>query len=86
MDTAQLLVRSVMRAFYDTRSILIIEALMMHSAYGTHMLEQWITQSDADRLYSLRDDDLAYLMGMNTKDIHKLCAKLKEDRFLVMYV
>lgn len=36
--------------------------------------------------YSLRDDDMAYLMGMNTKDVHKLCAKLKEDRFLAVYV
>jgi len=35
---------------------------------------------------SLRDDDLAYLIGMNTKDLHKLCAKLKEDRLLEVYV
>jgi transcription initiation factor TFIIE subunit alpha len=35
---------------------------------------------------SLRDDDLAYLIGMNTKDLHKICAKLKEDRLLEVYV
>lgn len=34
----------------------------------------------------LRDDDLAHLMAMNTKDLHKLCAKLREDRFLVVFV
>jgi len=35
---------------------------------------------------SLRDDDLAYLMSMNTKDLHKLCGRLKEDRFLATHV
>jgi len=33
---------------------------------------------------SLRDDDMAYLMGMNTKELHKLCGRLKEDRFLAV--
>ena len=51
-----------MRAFYDTKHILVIDALMVHSA--------------------LRDDDLCYLMGMTTKDLHKVCGRLKEDRFL----
>lgn len=35
---------------------------------------------------SLRDDDMAYLMSMNTKELHKLCGRLKEDRFLAVYV
>lgn len=38
---------------------------------------------DLDRL---RDDDMAFLMGMNTKELHKLCGKLREDRFLAVYV
>ncbi|KAI0472170.1 hypothetical protein GGR56DRAFT_667816 [Xylariaceae sp. FL0804] len=71
MDLAQQLVRSVARAFYDTRSfdtrhILIIDALVLHSA--------------------LRDDDLSYLMSMNLKDLHKICARLREDRFLQVHV
>lgn len=33
MDLAKVLVRSVMRAFYDTRHILVIDALVIHSAY-----------------------------------------------------
>jgi transcription initiation factor TFIIE subunit alpha len=33
----------------------------------------------------LRDDDLAYLMAINTKDLHKICGKLREDRFLTVY-
>lgn len=37
-------------------------------------------------LDSLRDDDMAFLMGMNTKELHKLCGKLREDRFLAVYV
>ena len=35
-------------------------------------------------LSSLRDDDLAYLMAINTKDLHKICGKLREDRFLTV--
>ena len=64
MDLAQVLVRSCMRAFYDTKHILVVEALVRHSA--------------------LRDDDLAYLMAMNTKELHKLCGRLKEDRFIAV--
>lgn len=33
----------------------------------------------------LRDDDLAYLISMNIKDLHKMCQKLKEDRLLASY-
>jgi transcription initiation factor TFIIE subunit alpha len=29
---------------------------------------------------------MAYLMGMNTKDLHKLAGKLREDRLLAVYV
>ena len=34
---------------------------------------------------ALRDDDLAYLMKMNLKDLHKLCAALRDSRFLVVH-
>lgn len=33
MDLAKTLVRSVARAFYETKHILIIDALVIHSAY-----------------------------------------------------
>ncbi|KAI0124425.1 TFIIE alpha subunit [Xylariales sp. AK1849] len=67
MDLAQTLVRSVVRAFYDPRQmdarhIVIIDALITHSA--------------------LRDDDLSYLMSQNSKDLHKICGRLQEDRFI----
>jgi hypothetical protein len=29
---------------------------------------------------------MAYLMGMNTKDLHKVCALLKDHRFIEVYV
>ncbi|KAF4121779.1 hypothetical protein GMORB2_1618 [Geosmithia morbida] len=64
MDLAVTLVKSVMRAFYQTREILVIDALILHE--------------------TLRDDDLAYLMAINTKDLHKICGKLREDRFLTV--
>ncbi|CZR67261.1 related to transcription initiation factor IIE chain TFA1 [Phialocephala subalpina] len=65
MELAQSLVRSCVRSFYDTKHILVIDALIIHSA--------------------LRDDDMAYLMGMNTKELHKLCGRLREDRFLAVH-
>lgn len=34
MDLAVTLVKSVMRAFYATREILVIDALILHEAYG----------------------------------------------------
>lgn len=33
MDLAKQLLRTVMRAFYETRHILVIDALVLHSAY-----------------------------------------------------
>ncbi|KAI7784690.1 transcription initiation factor iie subunit alpha [Diaporthe eres] len=72
MDLAKQLVRSCVRAFYqqptfDVRHVLVIDALVIHSA--------------------LRDDDLAYLLSMTAlKDLHKLCAKLRDDRFLAIHV
>jgi len=34
-DLARLLTREVVRAFYETRHILIIECLLQYSAYGS---------------------------------------------------
>lgn len=65
MEVARTLVRAVMRAFYTTQEILVIEALVTHSA--------------------LRDDELAYLMKMNLKDLHRLCAGLRDARFLTVH-
>ncbi|KAI3318196.1 hypothetical protein HD806DRAFT_526519 [Xylariaceae sp. AK1471] len=71
MDLAQQLVRSVARTFFtspdiDTRHILIVDALVIHSA--------------------LRDDDLSYLMSMNLKDLHRICARLRDERLLQVHV
>ena len=33
MDLANTLIRSVVRAFYETRHILIVDALFIHSVY-----------------------------------------------------
>ncbi|KAI9749333.1 MAG: hypothetical protein M1815_002583 [Lichina confinis] len=65
MDLAKSLIRSVVRAFYETKHILIVDALLVHSA--------------------LRDDDLAHLLGLQTKELRKLCAKLEEHRLLAVH-
>lgn len=33
MDLAQTLVRSVVRTFYETKHVLVVDALVIHSAY-----------------------------------------------------
>ena len=62
MELAKTLVRCVARAFYETRHILVIDALMIHS--------------------TLPNEDLALLLGMQQKDLRKLCGKLREDRLI----
>ena len=37
-------------------------------------------------MYRLRDEDMVYIMGMQSKELHKLCGKLREDRFLAVFV
>ncbi|MCJ1448263.1 MAG: hypothetical protein MMC23_008778 [Stictis urceolatum] len=65
MDLAKTLIRSVVRAFYETRHALVIDALMVHSA--------------------LPNEDLALLLGMQQKDLRKLCGRLREDRLLAVH-
>ncbi|KAJ5088052.1 hypothetical protein N7456_011668 [Penicillium angulare] len=64
MDLANTLIRSVVRAFYETRHILVVDALFIHSV--------------------LHAEDLAFLMGMQQKDLRKLCARLREDRLIAI--
>ena len=81
MDLATTLIRSVVRAFYDTKHVLVIDALMVHSAYGMDCLfhDGWLILKAR-----LHNEDLALLMGMQQKDLRKLCGKLKEDRLLAV--
>ncbi|KAL1991263.1 hypothetical protein VTN49DRAFT_5767 [Thermomyces lanuginosus] len=65
MDLANTLIRSVARAFYETRQVLVIDALFIHSV--------------------LHAEDLAHLLGMQQKDLRKLCAKLREDRLIAVH-
>ncbi|KAJ5777162.1 hypothetical protein N7520_000408 [Penicillium odoratum] len=64
MDLANTLIRSVVRAFYETRHILVVDALFLHSV--------------------LHAEDLAFVMGMQQKDLRKLCARLREDRLIAV--
>ncbi|GAD93126.1 hypothetical protein AN6166.2 [Paecilomyces variotii No. 5] len=65
MDLANTLIRSVVRAFYETRHILVVDALFIHSV--------------------LHAEDLAYLLGMQQKDLRKLCGRLREDRLISVH-
>ncbi|OAX80191.1 hypothetical protein ACJ72_05478 [Emergomyces africanus] len=65
MDLASSLIRTVVRAFYETRHILVIDALFIHSV--------------------LHAEDLAHLLGMQQKDLRKLCARLREDRLIAVH-
>ncbi|KAL2005392.1 hypothetical protein VTN00DRAFT_2603 [Thermoascus crustaceus] len=65
MDLANTLIRSVVRAFYETRHILVVDALFIHSV--------------------LHAEDLAFLLGMQQKDLRKLCGRLREDRLIAVH-
>ena len=65
MDLARTLIRTAARGFYETKHVLVVEALMVHSA--------------------VVNEDLARLLGMQQKDLRKLCGKLKEDRMIAVY-
>jgi hypothetical protein len=41
MDLAQQLVRSCVRSFYDTKHILVVDALVIHSAYVLSTEKLW---------------------------------------------
>ncbi|WEW57861.1 hypothetical protein PRK78_003328 [Emydomyces testavorans] len=65
MDLASSLIRIVARAFYETRHILVVDALFIHSV--------------------LHAEDLALLLGMQQKDLRKLCGRLREDRLIAVH-
>lgn len=71
MDLAQTLVRSVVRAFYDDSKTFDRRHILVVDALIIHS--------------ALRDDDMSYLMNMNLKDLHKICGRLREDRFIQVY-
>ncbi|RYP20089.1 hypothetical protein DL765_003015 [Monosporascus sp. GIB2] len=72
MDLAQTLVRSVVRAFYDDPRSFDRRHILVVDALVIHS--------------ALRDDDMSYLMNMNLKDLHKICGRLREDRFIQVHV
>ncbi|KAG8531483.1 uncharacterized protein KY384_003112 [Bacidia gigantensis] len=82
MEVARALIRTVARAFYDTKHVLVIDALMIHSASAAPRIccATKITKTKA----RLPVDDLAYLLNMQSKDLRKLCGKLREDRLLAV--
>lgn len=46
MDLAVTLIKSVMRAFYQTRDILVIEALILHEAYVCSREYQYLLRTN----------------------------------------
>lgn len=91
MDLSKQLVRSCARAFYsqppyDVRHVLVVDALAIHGALVCPQCVRGICGM-LTCCTRLRDDDLGYLLNISAmKDLHKLCAKLKDDRFLHSYV
>ena len=80
MDLAKTLIRSVARVFYELQHVLVIDALMVHSAY-LHSLENhgqvWLKFSS-----SLSVDDMYHLTSVQSKDLRKHLGRLKEDRLV----
>ncbi|KAI1482917.1 hypothetical protein F4774DRAFT_369560 [Daldinia eschscholtzii] len=70
MEMVQTLVRSVVRAFYTNPEDR--RMILIIDALVRHT--------------TLRDNDLSYLMHLNTKDLHRICGKLKEDHLLQIHL
>jgi hypothetical protein len=56
MDLANTLIRTVVRAFYETRHILIVDALFIHSVYvffprALKVSEAWLYMADIHLTY-----------------------------------
>lgn len=49
------------------------------------VLPEEISYADHFWRASLHAEDLAFLLGMQQKDLRKLCAKLREDRLIAVY-
>ncbi|KAI8964870.1 hypothetical protein F5Y11DRAFT_58130 [Daldinia sp. FL1419] len=69
MDMVQTLLRSVARAFLLEDDE--IRLVLILDAVIRHT--------------TIRDDDLSYLMHLNTKDLHRICGRLREEHFLQVH-
>ncbi|KAK9484090.1 TFIIE alpha subunit-domain-containing protein [Lipomyces starkeyi] len=65
MEHVKVLIQFVSRSFYETRHIIILDALLRHNVVS--------------------DDDLPQMVGIQKKELHKLCAKLRDDRLLKIH-
>ncbi|KAJ8100526.1 TFIIE alpha subunit-domain-containing protein [Lipomyces tetrasporus] len=65
MEHVKVLIQFVARSFYETRYIVILDAVLRHNVVS--------------------DDDLPQMVGIQKKELHKLCAKLRDDRLLKIH-
>ncbi|KAK9457045.1 TFIIE alpha subunit-domain-containing protein [Dipodascopsis uninucleata] len=65
MEHVKTLIQLVSRSFYETRHIIILDAILKHVV--------------------ISDDDLPHMVGIQKKELHKLTAKLREDRLLKIF-
>ncbi|ORX60280.1 hypothetical protein DM01DRAFT_1299984 [Hesseltinella vesiculosa] len=68
MDVLKMLVSKVARAFYDPKYIVILDAL----------------NNAPPNSNGVREDDLAPVLKMTTRELHSLCGKLRDQRLLKM--
>ncbi|KAK9469889.1 TFIIE alpha subunit-domain-containing protein [Lipomyces arxii] len=62
MDHVKTLLQYVVRSFYDTRHVIVLDAILRHDV--------------------ISDDDLPQMVGIQKKELHKICAKLRDDLLL----
>ncbi|KAK9241294.1 TFIIE alpha subunit-domain-containing protein [Lipomyces kononenkoae] len=65
MEHVAVLIQFVARSFYETRHIIILDAILRHNVVS--------------------DDDLPQMVGIQKKELHKLCSKLRDDRLLKVH-
>ncbi|KAK9476725.1 TFIIE alpha subunit-domain-containing protein, partial [Lipomyces japonicus] len=65
MEDVKTLIQYVSRSFYETRHIIILDAILRHVV--------------------ISDDEMPSVVGIQKKELHKLCARLREDRLLKVH-
>ncbi|KAK9461053.1 TFIIE alpha subunit-domain-containing protein [Lipomyces oligophaga] len=65
MEHVNVLLQYVARSFYETRHIIILDAILRHNL--------------------ISDDDLPQLVGIQKKELHSLCARLRDDCLLKVH-
>lgn len=82
------MVARVARAFYDPKYIVVLDALNKIGEQYVYSAADFVdvTARLNFKFCSVKEEDLSINLKLTLRELHKLCAKLREDRLVRMYV